>query len=204
MKKHMGLGASLTAAQQVDPLNGKPLTRDGIDGPGHSISAAAQIFGMGFRLSKERFRPVHRALEAVGFDIPAKTRELMGEQLTNEEMVEYVKLRAGDGAFEKDLMDYFNSDQYKKIDAPQSRVQRQQGMKDSETDAYMAVDSIYQMHHNRAVGTMEQGLTKPSSGYALRLQLSHLKKLGIEQHGNANARAVRQQSTRAIIDNYNY
>lgn len=204
LKKHMGLGASMNAPQQVDPLNGKPLTRDGVEGPVSSLVSMAQMAGLGLRLSKNRFRPVHRLLEEVGFDIPAKTRQLVGEQLTNEEMVEYTRLRADGGAFERDLLEYFNSDQYKKVDAPQSKFQRQQGMKETETDAYMAVDSIYQMHHGRAVGIMEAGLTAPSASYAQRLQATRVKKAGIEQIGNTNARAVRAQQTQQIIDNYNY
>lgn len=204
MKKHAGLGASMTAAQQVDPLNGKPLTRDGIDGPGHTISALAQLAGMGLRVSKERFRKVHRLLEEVGYDIPAKTRELMGEKLTNEEMVEYVKLRAGDGAFEQQLMDYFNSDQYRLIDKPNTQRQLREGAEPTKTDAYLAVDAIYQERHGEAVGIMEQGLTAPSQSYALRRQAALNKNAHIEQLNNAHSRNVKQQSVQQIVNDFNY
>lgn len=162
LTKHGGLGSTMGAPQQLDPVTGEPLTRDGFDGIAGSLSAILQPLIGSIRFSKSRFKPVHRYLEAEGYDITNRTKELMGQKLTNEQMVEYNRIRAGNGALEKDLNDYFNSDQYKQIDKIESDKMRSDGYKVSETPAHQQIEAIVQWHHDRAVAEMEQGLTSMS------------------------------------------
>jgi murein DD-endopeptidase MepM/ murein hydrolase activator NlpD len=177
LKKQGGLGASKLSPQRVDPVTGEELTKDGVDGPIGSLVGVAQMFAGGLRLSRNRFKPVHRAMDAEGYDMTNKTKELAGELLGNEQMVEYNKLRAGNGALEKELLDYFKSEQYLKIDKPNSEYQRQNGFEASQTDAYGVIDQIVQRHHNRAVATMEAGLNAPTLEWADRVgQMKNIRK----------------------------
>lgn len=206
IKKQTGLGMTKTLPQRVDPITGDELTRDGIDGPAGSLVGFLNLSGLGLRMSRNRFKPVHRALDAEGYDITNKTKQLAGEKLTNEEMVEYNSLRAGKGALEKELLDYFNGDQYKKIDKPNSQYQREQGIDASKTDSYAVIDAIVQRHHTRAVGIMEAGLTAPSAGFAQRLKEARQKRFEIDtQSGNRRQEVLYgTNSPQEIINNYQY
>lgn len=106
---------------------------------------------------------MHKFLYKEGIAIDDDRKKLNNQDMTNEEIVEYTKLRAGNGALEKDLLDYFNSDMYKNVDAPEAARMRQAGLQD-QTPVQRYVDAVVEVHHNRAVGTMELGLTDVAKG----------------------------------------
>lgn len=203
VKKHGGMGLSAAAPQRLDPVTGQPLTRDGMDnGLAHGVAYTVGMLTP-FQMSKNRFKAVHQNLEEEGFFVEEKTKQLMGTQLTNEEMVEYTRLRADNGNFAKALNDYFNSDQYKKRDKPNSAMQRREGMDPTKTDAYRAIQSYYRQYHNLAVGMMEAGLTEASIPYSQRLNADKLKRAGITVQANKFSEQT-QQTPQQIIQNFNY
>jgi hypothetical protein len=203
LKKHTGLGSTTALPQQLDPVTGKPLSREGLGSAGGFVSALQTInpIGLGLRLSKNRFEPVHKMLAEEGVDIDNDQRKLNTQDMTNEEVVEYVRLRAGDGELKKDLLTYFNSPQYKNVDKPESERQRQEGVDVDKTYAHEHIMGIVRMHHDRAVATMELGLTDVSQGFAKRRQEALKGAFKQEKRYNRTADVLNPQE---VVNNYPY
>ena len=201
IKKQTGLGSTKAFPQQLDPVTGKPMERDGVQGFGGGLMAAMSPFTFGVRFSKTRFEPIHKMLAAEGVDIDNDQRKLNIQDLTNEEMVEYTRLRAGDGQLKKDLLDYFNSPQYLKVDKVESDRQRNEGVDIDKTPAHQNLMSIVRMHHDRAVATMELGLTDVSQGFSQRRQKAIKESFKQEQRLNRTADVLKPSE---VINNYPY
>lgn len=201
IKKQTGLGSTKAFPQQLDPVTGKPMERDGVPGFAGGLMGAMSPFTFGLRFSKTRFEPIHKMLAAEGVDIDNDQRKLNIQDLTNEEMVEYTRLRAGDGQLKKDLLEYFNSPQYLKVDKVESERQRNEGVDIDKTPAHQNIMSIIRMHHDRAVATMELGLTDVSQGFSQRRQLAIKESFKQEQRLNRTADVLKPAE---IINNYPY
>ena len=201
IKKQTGLGSTKAFPQQLDPVTGKPMERDGVQGFGGGLMAAMSPFTFGVRFSKTRFEPIHKMLAAEGVDIDNDQRKLNIQDLTNEEMVEYTRLRAGDGQLKKDLLEYFNSPQYLKVDKVESERQRNEGVDIDKTPAHQNLMSIVRMHHDRAVATMELGLTDVSQGFSQRRQMAIKESFKQEQRLNRTADVLKPSE---VINNYPY
>jgi hypothetical protein len=195
LKKNGGLGSTAALPQRLDPVTGKGLTRDGVEGPGSNLLGLINNFApLGIRFSKERFEKVHQLLESEGVDIDNDVRKLNAQDMTNEEMTEYTRFRAGDGALKKDLLDYFYSRQYTEVDKPESDRQRREGVDVSETYAHQNLMAIVRMHHDKAVAQMELGLTDVSSGFAERRKKVMQGAADSERQYNKTSRGVTLQN----------
>lgn len=171
LKKHIGVGSTTALPQKLDPVTGKPLTRDGVEGPlGNGLAIINSIAPFGIRFSKQRFEKVHQLLESEGVDIEDAQRKLNTQDMTNEQMVEYTKLRADGGNLKKALLEYFYSDQYTKIDKPESERQRNEGLAVDKTYAHQNISNIVKGFHNQAVAQMEMGLNDVTAGFRERRQ----------------------------------
>jgi hypothetical protein len=106
-------------------------------------------------------------LTEVGVDVADSKRKLLGQELTNEEMTEYTKFMTKGGRFQKDLLDYFNSNRYKE-DREQSGREIEQGYKTSETIAYQRVQGIVNSYAMLALQDMNRGLTDVSASFVQR------------------------------------
>ena len=96
------------------------------------------------------------------------------------------------GQFEKELLGYFKSDEYK-FDKEESAMQLQQGLKPSETLAYQKVNQIIQNYTQLAMYEMGKGLTQTSLGYMNR----RTQQLG-EARQQAFERQQRQNQSRQL------
>ena len=167
-EKKGGLGLSRLLPENLDDVTGKPLYRDGVDGAGsYLLGAFNQLAPLGVRVSKNRFKPVHKYLSDLGIDVSDSKRKLLGQELTNEEMTQYTQFMTQGGHFEKALMDYFKSDQFK-FDKQESLIQTQQGYKQQDTQAYQRVEGIINSYASMAMQDMNRGLTDISAGFVAR------------------------------------
>jgi hypothetical protein len=169
IEKRGGLGLSRFAPEDLDDVTGKPLYRNGVDGDAQSslLQAFNLIRPLGVTISKNRFKPVHKYLTAVGIDVADSKDKILGTPLTNEERTQFTKYMTKGGQFEKALLTYFNSDEYK-FDKKESDLQLQQGMKPSETDAYQKVNNIISNYTQLAMYEMGKGLTPTAKGFIER------------------------------------
>ena len=167
-EKKGGLGLSRLLPENLDDVTGKPLYRDGVDGAGsYLLGAFNELAPLGVRVSKNRFKPVHKYLSDLGIDVADSKRKLLGQELTNEEMTQYTQFMTQGGHFEKALMDYFKSDQFK-FDKQESILQTQQGYKQQDTQAYQRVEGIINNYASMAMQEMNSGLTDISAGFVAR------------------------------------
>jgi hypothetical protein len=167
-EKKGGLGLSRLLPENLDDVTGKPLYRDGVDGAGsYLLGAFNELAPLGVRVSKNRFKPVHKYLSDLGIDVSDSKRKLLGQELTNEEMTQYTQFMTQGGHFEKALMDYFKSDQFK-FDKQESILQTQQGYKQQDTQAYLRVQGIINSYASMAMQEMNSGLTDISAGFVAR------------------------------------
>ena len=167
-EKKGGLGLSRLLPENLDDVTGKPLYRDGVDGAGsYLLGAFNELAPLGVRVSKNRFKPVHKYLSDLGIDVSDSKRKLLGQELTNEEMTQYTQFMTQGGHFEKALMDYFKSDQFK-FDKQESIIQTQQGYKQQDTQAYQRVEGIINSYATMAMQDMNRGLTDISAGFVAR------------------------------------
>jgi hypothetical protein len=168
LERKFGLGASSSAPPNLDDVTGKPVARTGLEGAGSHLLAAFNSFRpLGVSISRDRFKPVHKYLTEVGVDVADSKRKLLGQELTNEEMTEYTKFMTKGGRFQKDLLDYFNSNRYKE-DKEQSGREIEQGYKTSETVAYQRVQGIVNSYAMLALQDMNRGLTDVSASFVQR------------------------------------
>lgn len=198
LKKQTGLGSTASLPQRLDEVTGKPLTRDGVDGIGGSIVSILNLGAFGSRLSKNRFEPVHKFLDEVGLDITNGLNTVGSLDLTNDEMVEYIKLRAADGEMKKSLLTYFNSDRYQKVDKPQMEYDLSIGKEYNETQAYKNASAIVKGFHQRAIAQMRLGLTDVSQGFAARYKEAQKAALMSENMLNKRADVLRPQADQPL------
>ena len=169
LKKNLGLGFTRTLPARPDPLTDKPLTRDGYGDGGGSLLALVNMFSpLGLRFSQNRTDPVHKNLYEWGFDIEDKTRSIDGLDLTNEEMIEFNTLRAANGKFKNEYLDYFNGDQYLKVDKPASEAALKDGQDMTDTEVYKALSKINSRFSSQAKNSMRLGTTEPSKSFQSR------------------------------------
>lgn len=179
LKKNAGLGSTMALPERLDPLTAEPLTRDGSDGLAGSLGALFNMASpLGLRFSMNRTDPVHKKLYEWGFDIEDRNKEIDNVDLTNEEMTEFTRLRASNGAFKKAFLDYFNSDQYTKIDKPTSDQDLANGVDKKDTDVYKELTRIQRAYSSAAQTQMKLGLTSPSASYRARYEEALQKRLG--------------------------
>lgn len=194
LNKHTGLGASYRNPQRLDPVTGKPLVRDGVEGPlGHGLALINMTAPFGLRFSKNRFEKVHQFLFDEGIDVQDVYKKLGGQDLTNAEMTEYVRLRADNGGLKKALLDYFYSDQYQKVDKPNSMLQKKEGVEPTDTYAAQHIKNIIRFYHDRAVAQMELGLTDVSRGYKERRQKALQQAIQQERRQSDGTQQLRLQ-----------
>jgi hypothetical protein len=169
IQKKGGLGASRFLPEDLDDVTGKPLYRDGVDGDvtSHLMSAFNLFRPLGVTVSKNRFKPVHKFLTEVGIDVPDTRDKILGQPLTNEERTEFTRYMTKGGLFEKELLRYAKSDEYK-FDKEESVRQLDQGLKPSETIAYQKVNNIIANYAQLAMFEMGKGLTSVSAGFMNR------------------------------------
>ena len=171
MKKNAGLGASALLPARTDPLTGDALTRDGYGvGGGNMLGVLNMISPLGLRFSQNRTDPLHKKLFDAGVNIDEEMRSMDGIDLTNDEMVEYELLKANKGGLRKQLLDYFNSEQYKQVDKPSSDERIAAGQEESDTPVYKRAMQIINAHGKAAKDVMRLGQTKTSAAFADRLQ----------------------------------
>ena len=171
MKKNAGLGASALLPARTDPLTGEALTRDGYGvGGGNMLGVLNMISPLGLRFSQNRTDPLHKKLFDAGVNIDEEMRSMDGIDLTNDEMVEYELLKANKGGLRKQLLDYFNSEQYKQVDKPSSDERIAAGQEESDTPVYKRAMQIINAHGKAAKDVMRLGQTKTSAAFADRLQ----------------------------------
>lgn len=185
LKKNAGLGASMALPERPDPLTGKQMTRDGIEGaPGNMLALINMATPLGLRFSMNRSEPVHKMLFDAGVNIDEEMRTMTSGgipvDLTNEEMSEFRALKADNGALRDDLLDYFNSPQYTEVDLPATEQQRQAGVKDTQTEVYKALMDIIGAYGADAKSIMKLGLTKTSKGLQERLDKALETRLEID------------------------
>lgn len=186
LKKQGGFGSTTALPQRLDEVTGKPLTRDGIDGVGGNVVAAMNPLLFGTKLSKNRFEPVHKFLDEVGLDVSSGINKIGSMDLTNEEMSEYVRLRAGDGQLKKDLLTFANSRYYKEVLKPQMEEDLKLGKEYSETKAYEVANRIVQGHHQKAIAQMKMGLSDVTAGFAERYRKA--QKAAVQAENRLNQR----------------
>jgi hypothetical protein len=192
LNKHVGFGSTKNLPQRLDPVIGKELTRDGIDGPlGHFAGLVNMVAPFGVRFSKNRFEAVHKFLYNEGVDVADMYKKLGGQDLTNDEMTEYVRLRAADGELNRQLLNYFYSDQYNKVDKPNSELQRKEGVEASDTYAAQNIKNIVRQFHDAAIAQMELGLTDVSRGFRERRQKAIQGRAQQENRQNAGSQQLR-------------
>jgi len=169
IQKRGGLGLSRFAPEDLDDVTGKPLYKNGVDGDAQSsLLQAFNLFRpLGVNVSKNRFKPVHKYLTEVGIDVSDTRDKILGTPLTNEERTEFTRYMTKGGMFEKELLRYFKSDAYK-FDKEESSRELLQGMKPSETRAYLAVQKIINNYTRLAMYEMGKGLTTTSLGFMNR------------------------------------
>ena len=169
LKKNLGLGSTRTLPARPDPLTNEPLTRDGFgDGGGQLLALINMVQPLGIRFSTNRTDPVHKNLYEWGFDIEDRTRTIDGEDLTNEEMNEFTRLRAADGKFKQAFLDYFKGDQYNKVDKPASENRLKDGQAMTDTEVYKELSSISDAYSKDARLTMQLGGTDASRSFQSR------------------------------------
>ena len=173
LKKNAGLGISRTLPARPDPLTNKPLTRDGYgDGGGNILALINMMSPLGLRFSQNRTDSVHRDLYEWGFDIEDRTRTIDGEDLTNDEMNEFSRLRAANGEFRQAFLDYFKSDQYNKVDKPVSEARLNDGQEMTDTEVYRALSKISDAYSKDARLKMQLGDTQASQSFNKRWEES--------------------------------
>ena len=185
LKKNGGLGSTAALPGRPDPLTGGEMTRDGFGvGGGNMLALINMGTPLGLRFSLNRTDPVHKKLFDAGVNIDEEMRTMINGgipvDLTNEEMSEFRSLKAADGALRADLLEYFNSPQYTKVDLPATEQQRQAGAKDSSTDVYKAVTNIIRGYSTNAKNVMKLGYTEASKGLQRRLEDAMSKRLEID------------------------
>jgi hypothetical protein len=184
IQKRGGLGLSRFAPEDLDDVTGKPLYKNGVDGDlNSSLLQAFNLFRpLGVNVSKYRFKPVHKYLTEVGIDVADTRNKILGMPLTNEERTEFTRYMTQGGKFEKELLRYFKSDEYK-FDKEESSRQLLQGMKPSETVAYQQVNKIISNYTMLAMYEMGKGLTPVSSGFMNRRtqQISEARQTAFER-----------------------
>ena len=169
LKKNLGLGSTRTLPARPDPLTNEPLTRDGFgDGGGQLLALINMVQPLGIRFSMNRTDPVHKNLYEWGFDIEDRTRTIDGEDLTNEEMNEFTRLRAADGKFKQAFLDYFKGDQYNKVDKPVSENRLKEGQDMTDTEVYKALSGISDGYSKDARLIMQLGQTEASRSFHSR------------------------------------
>ena len=191
IQKKGGLGMSRFLPEDLDDVTGKPLYRNGVDGDAQSslLQAFNLIRPLGVTVSKNRFKPVHKFLTEVGVDVADSRDKILGTPLTNEERTEFTRYMTKGGQFEKELLRYANSSEYK-FDKEESARQLQQGLKPSETLAYQKVNQIIGNYVQLAMYEMGKGLTPVSTGFMQRRS----QQLG-EARQEAYSRQMRQLQT---------
>ena len=194
LKKQGGLGSTMALPQKVDEVTGKPLTRDGI---GSGIPTfLGQVF-TGTRFSKNRFEKVHRFLDEVGLDVSNGLNKVGDIDLTNEEMTEYIKLRADGGKISKDLLSYFHSDRYQAL-KKEMEYDLSIGKEYSETRAYDGAKAIVQGHHQRAIAIMKLGLTDVTAGFSKRYREAQKGAFQAERRTNQSLDVLRPKAGQPI------
>ena len=169
LKKNGGAGLTRLLPERKDPLTDKPLTRDGYGDGGGTLLALINMFSpLGLRFSQNRTDPVHKDLYEWGFDIDDRTKAIDGVDLTNEEMVELNTIRSDKGKFRQAFLDYFNSDQYLKVDKPVSELRLDRGQEMSDTEVYKALSGINSDFTSSARNLMRLGTTDPSKSFSTR------------------------------------
>jgi hypothetical protein len=170
LKKNGGFGLSATLPSRPDPLTGEALTRDGYGvGGGNLLALFNMASPLGLRFSQNRTDPVHKKLFDAGVNIDEEMRTMDDVDLTNKEMVEYELIKAGNGNLRKDLLDYFNSDQYKLVDKPNSDQRIESGQEESDTPVYKALMNIIGAYGKAAKNVMRLGQTTTSRAFQQRL-----------------------------------
>ena len=169
LKKNGGAGLTRLLPERKDPLTDKPLTRDGYGDGGGNLLALINMFSpLGLRFSQNRTDPVHKDLYEWGFDIDDRTKAIDGVDLTNEEMVELNTIRSDKGKFRQAFLDYFNSDQYLKVDKPVSELRLDAKQEMSDTEVYKALSGINANFTKTARNEMTLGTTDPSKSFSTR------------------------------------
>lgn len=188
IQKRGGLGLSRFAPEDLDDVTGKPLYRNGVDGDVQSsLLQAFNLFRpLGVTVSKDRFKPVHKYLTEVGINVSDTRDKILGTPLTNDERTEFTRFMTKGGKFEKELLRYFKSDEYRR-DKVESNLQLQQGMKPSETDSYQKVSAIINNYARLAMYEMGKGLTPISQGFMARRsqQLNEARQQGFDRQQQA-------------------
>jgi len=170
MKKNAGLGLTTSLPARTDPLTGKALERDGYGvGGGNMLALLNMASPLGLRFSQNRTDPIHKMLFDSGVNIDEEMRKIDGTDLTNDEMVEYELLKANKGELRQQIIDYFKSDQYLKVDKPNSDLVLSEGREHSETPVYKALTSRISAYGKAAKNTMRLGLTPTSRAFQQRL-----------------------------------
>lgn len=170
IKKNGGVGISSTLPARTDPLTGEALTRDGYGvGGGNLLALFNMASPLGLRFSQNRTDPIHKMLFDAGVNIDEEMRTMDDVDLTNKEMVEYELLKAGNGQLRKDLLDYFNSDQYKLVDKPNSDARIEAGQDENETPVYDELMRRINAYGSAAKNVMRLGQTKTSRAFQQRL-----------------------------------
>lgn len=182
IKKNFGLGASTMLPAKTNPLTSEPLTRDGFGTGGGNMLALINMFSpLGMRFSLDRTDPLQKMLFDAGVNIDEETRGIADVDLTNDEMVEFKLIRASNGKLKQDLLDYFNSDQYKEVDKPNSDLRLEQGQEHSDTPVYERLMQIIGAYSSSAKSVMKLGQTKTSRGFKQRLDDAIQEKLKLDR-----------------------
>ena len=180
-KKATGLGPELP--KRLDPITGKPLTKEGFTNEqgGFFLSLTNMASPLGLRFSMERSKPIHKELFNWGVRLDPETKDVEGVELTNDEMQEYIRLRADGGKLEQSLLDYKNSKRYKEVDKPQSELMLKEGYEEKDTPVHQAYSDIIAAFGRTARAQMDLGLTEASAGFSKRLNEKRLKEANTGQ-----------------------
>tara|TARA_A100001234_G_C12639360_1_gene391341 strand:- start:1454 stop:4093 length:2640 start_codon:yes stop_codon:yes gene_type:complete len=182
IKKNFGLGASLMLPARTNPLTSEPLTRDGYGVGGGNMLGLINMFSpLGLRFSQDRTDPLQKMLFDAGVNIDEETRGIEGLDLTNDEMVEFKLLRASNGNLKQELLKYFNSDQYKDVDKPNTDLRIEQGQEQSDTPVYKRLMEIIGAYGSSAKSVMKLGQTKTSRAFQQRLDEAIQGKLKLDK-----------------------
>ena len=185
LKKNLGLGSTTFLPERVDPLTAKPLTRDGFGVGGGNVMALINMFSpLGLQFSKNRTEPIHKKLFDHGVNIDEEMRTMSAGKetigLTNDEITEFRRLKAGDGRLVEDLLSYFKSDQYNLVDLQTEQEQLAQGLEQNKTAVHQAIMEIMSAYSAEAKSIMRAGYTRTSQGLQQRLQEALTKQSDIE------------------------
>ena len=180
-KKSTGLGPDLP--KRLDPISGKPLTKEGFTPNEGSplVSLINMATPLGLRFSQERHKTIHKELFRWGVPLDPNTRDVEGVELTNDEMVEYIRLRADGGKLEQALLDYKNSERYKEVDKPQSELMLKEGYEEKDTPVHKTYKDIISAFGRTARAQMDLGLTEASAGFSKRLNEKRVKEANTGQ-----------------------